>query len=150
MTLSLFIPFAEVFCRNCLLVLLPAVILIGIASKFYFQTAQHLRTLGKGKWKLNLALRQAESTSHAKGDFMSCMNHEIRTPLNAVIGYLEIAKDEQADTAVLSFGMTGGLLNGEQKFDIKKRRLFHKKIPKAQPSGFLVAGAGFEPTTFGL
>ena len=26
------------------------------------------------------------------------MSHEIRTPLNAVIGYLEIAKDEQADT----------------------------------------------------
>lgn len=43
------------------------------------------------------ALKQAESASRAKGDFMSRMSHEIRTPLNAVIGYLDIAKDEKAD-----------------------------------------------------
>lgn len=44
------------------------------------------------------ALKQAESASQAKGDFMSRMSHEIRTPLNAVIGYLDIAKDEKEDT----------------------------------------------------
>lgn len=46
---------------------------------------------------LKEALKQAESASQAKGDFMSRMSHEIRTPLNAIIGYLDIAQDEQQD-----------------------------------------------------
>ncbi|MDD3220693.1 MAG: response regulator [Lachnospiraceae bacterium] len=46
---------------------------------------------------LKEALKQAESASQAKGDFMSRMSHEIRTPLNAIIGYLDIAKDEHQD-----------------------------------------------------
>ncbi|NCB99230.1 MAG: response regulator [Clostridia bacterium] len=46
---------------------------------------------------LKEALKQAESASRAKGDFMSRMSHEIRTPLNAIIGYLDIARDEQKD-----------------------------------------------------
>lgn len=47
------------------------------------------------------ALKQAETASRAKGDFMSRMSHEIRTPLNAVIGYLDIAKDEKGDAEKL-------------------------------------------------
>lgn len=46
---------------------------------------------------LKEALAQAESAGRAKGDFMSRMSHEIRTPLNAIIGYLDIAKDEISD-----------------------------------------------------
>ena len=48
------------------------------------------------------ALKQAESASQAKGDFMSRMSHEIRTPLNAVIGYLDIAKNEINDQEKVS------------------------------------------------
>ena len=46
---------------------------------------------------LQEALKQAESASRAKGDFMSHMSHEIRTPLNAITGYLDIAQSERDD-----------------------------------------------------
>ena len=39
------------------------------------------------------AKEQAESSSKAKGEFLSRMSHEIRTPLNAIIGMTSIAKN---------------------------------------------------------
>lgn len=39
------------------------------------------------------ALAQAESTSRAKGKFLSDMSHEIRTPMNVILGYASIAQN---------------------------------------------------------
>lgn len=43
---------------------------------------------------LKAALKQAKVASSAKSSFLSKMSHEIRTPLNAIIGYLNLAKEE--------------------------------------------------------
>ncbi len=42
--------------------------------------------------KIREALYEAESTSRAKGEFLSRMSHEIRTPMNGIIGMTAIAK----------------------------------------------------------
>ncbi len=38
---------------------------------------------------------KAEESSKAKSAFLSNMSHDIRTPMNAIIGYVELAKDEK-------------------------------------------------------
>lgn len=45
-------------------------------------------------YQLDLAKQSAEKANKAKSDFLSSMSHEIRTPLNAIIGSIEILKDE--------------------------------------------------------
>ena len=41
---------------------------------------------------LTRAIKDAESASRAKSDFLSNMSHEMRTPMNAIIGMISIAK----------------------------------------------------------
>lgn len=38
---------------------------------------------------------QAEESSKAKSAFLSNMSHDIRTPMNAIVGYVNLAKDEE-------------------------------------------------------
>lgn len=40
--------------------------------------------------RLNAALKQADSASRAKSEFLSSMSHEIRTPLNGILGMTEL------------------------------------------------------------
>lgn len=49
---------------------------------------------------LNLALHQAERASHEKSDFLARMSHDIRTPLNAVLGLLELEKDQNSSMEI--------------------------------------------------
>lgn len=51
------------------------------------------------KQALSDALVSAESSSAAKGSFLSKMSHEIRTPLNAIIGYISMAQEADGDKA---------------------------------------------------
>ena len=45
--------------------------------------------------QLELAKQSAEKANNAKSDFLSSMSHEIRTPLNAIVGSIELLKDEE-------------------------------------------------------
>nr|WP_159466068.1 ATP-binding protein [Scandinavium goeteborgense] len=57
---------------------------------------------------LNQALGQAERASREKSDFLARMSHDIRTPLNAVLGLLELEK-EQNDTLSIAWQAAGNL-----------------------------------------
>jgi signal transduction histidine kinase len=44
--------------------------------------------------KLRKALRDAQSATRAKSEFLARMSHDLRTPLNAILGFSEIIKEE--------------------------------------------------------
>jgi len=43
---------------------------------------------------LEIALAQAEASTHAKTEFLANVSHELRTPLNAIIGFSELLERE--------------------------------------------------------
>jgi signal transduction histidine kinase len=43
---------------------------------------------------LEIALVQAEASTHAKTEFLANVSHELRTPLNAIIGFTELLQRE--------------------------------------------------------
>jgi signal transduction histidine kinase/CheY-like chemotaxis protein/ligand-binding sensor domain-containing protein len=49
--------------------------------------------------QLEQAKRSAESAATAKSEFLANMSHELRTPLNAVLGFAELAQQENTATA---------------------------------------------------
>ncbi len=67
-------------------------ITVGLAILF------NVYTLMQGREKrLELEKLQAEENSRAKSTFLSNMSHDIRTPMNAIIGYINLAKEEDLD-----------------------------------------------------
>jgi len=45
--------------------------------------------------KLEEALKEAKAASDAKSNFLSHMSHEIRTPMNSIVGFSELAMDDE-------------------------------------------------------
>lgn len=58
------------------------------------QALQTNLTLIKLNEQLHKEKNKAKKASQAKTDFLSNMSHEIRTPLHAIIGFIELLKDE--------------------------------------------------------
>lgn len=77
-------------------------IIITLLVYFYLR-AKHGRkqaieinaSLKKLNKQLNKEKNKAHKASKAKTDFLSNMSHEIRTPLHAIIGLIELIKDEK-------------------------------------------------------
>jgi signal transduction histidine kinase/CheY-like chemotaxis protein len=53
------------------------------------------RQLEEANLLTDLARKQAEQASRAKGEFLANMSHEIRTPMNGVLGMIDFALDTQ-------------------------------------------------------
>lgn len=55
--------------------------------------------LDRSRLETQKALVEAEAASRAKTDFLFNMSHDIRTPMNAIIGFLRLLNEQQADPA---------------------------------------------------
>ena len=55
----------------------------------------------KEKLRADVERQKAEESSKAKSVFLSNMSHDIRTPMNAIIGYINLSKQEGTDEAAL-------------------------------------------------
>jgi len=53
--------------------------------------------LNRSRLETQKALVKAEADSKAKTDFLFSMSHDIRTPMNAIIGFLRLLNEQQAE-----------------------------------------------------
>ncbi len=53
--------------------------------------------------KLRIKTEHAQSLSKAKSEFLANMSHEIRTPLNAILGFIDLIKNETKEDKTLEY-----------------------------------------------
>lgn len=53
--------------------------------------------------QLKVSKTQAEEIARMKSEFLANMSHEIRTPLNAIIGFIDLLKEQETDNEKLGY-----------------------------------------------
>jgi len=80
----------------------PLLLGFSIASGFvvilllimFFRGRVVAKSIRETSAQLEVALEKANAASRAKSDFLANMSHEIRTPMNSIIGFSELAQDD--------------------------------------------------------
>jgi len=53
--------------------------------------------------ELNIQMKKANDANRSKSEFLANMSHEIRTPLNAIMGFIDLLKDDETSPQKLKF-----------------------------------------------
>ena len=73
------------------------ILLFTFETPDYQKMIKARNELEKSQEELRKALLDAEEANRAKTTFLSNMSHDIRTPMNAIIGYVQLAKEQIDD-----------------------------------------------------
>ena len=73
------------------------ILLFAFETPDYQKMIKARNELEKSQEELRKALLDAEEANRAKTTFLSNMSHDIRTPMNAIIGYVQLAKEQIDD-----------------------------------------------------
>jgi len=80
---------------------------IGELETSFNEMAKEIKRLIKAQHNTNTLLdikvKEANSASKAKSEFLASMSHEIRTPLNAILGFIGILKEDEKDDSRLKY-----------------------------------------------
>ena len=80
--------------KSSVIQMVVVVIALFVLFSLFATMLKRERKAEKERIEANLKRKEAEDNSKAKSIFLSNMSHDIRTPMNAIIGYVNIAKDE--------------------------------------------------------
>lgn len=84
-----------------LIQMMVVVIALLVLFSLFATMLRREREIEKEKLKAEVERKKAEESSKAKSVFLSNMSHDIRTPMNAIIGYINLAKQEENHEAEL-------------------------------------------------
>ena len=76
--------------------------IIGVALFIIALFLYRQRILNKHNKELKIKADEALAASKAKSEFLANMSHEIRTPLNAIVGFVDILKENETDKEKLN------------------------------------------------
>jgi signal transduction histidine kinase/CheY-like chemotaxis protein len=84
-----------------------SLIIIALVSVFWARsrnTGKQLESLVRERTgELEIAMEAAKAASHSKSSFLTNMSHEIRTPMNSIIGFSELALDDQVSSKTKNY-----------------------------------------------
>jgi len=69
----------------------------------FFSIYKYQSMLVRNNKMLEVKVKEAISASKAKDTFLASMSHEIRTPLNAIMGFIDILRENETDKGNLKY-----------------------------------------------
>ena len=67
------------------------------------QILNYNKNIESAKKEAQSLAEKAREANQAKSDFLANMSHEIRTPLNAILGFIDLLKEKEADPEKLKY-----------------------------------------------
>ena len=92
---------SDILMRSSVLQIVIIVVALVIMFNLFTTLLKRERQMEADKRQAELEKEKADESSKAKSIFLSNMSHDIRTPMNAIIGYTNLAEDEDNDEAAL-------------------------------------------------